>query len=121
MARLAALFIAAVIAITAITPLATHSLHPRDYIFTLAVMPTFIAWLVVRERPSARGPALFRGASVVLALVGAGGLGLLFAAGPLRGFVAEAVEAARFPIQSGLYLLAGLLGLIGSVMRASDV
>lgn len=118
-ARLAALFIAAVIAITAITPLETHSQHPHNYIIGLAVMPTMIAWLIVRERPAPRGPALFRGVSLVLALVGAGGLGLLLAAVHLRGFVAETVGAGRFPIQSGVYLVAGLLGLTGSVLFAS--
>ena len=73
-ARLAALFIVAVLAIMSMTPLETHSQHPGDYMLVSAVMPAVIAWLFVRERPARRGPALLRGVSLVLALVGAGGL-----------------------------------------------
>jgi hypothetical protein len=119
-ARLAALYIAAVVAIMAITPLATHSQHPSWYIMSFAVLPTAIAWLVVRERPARRGPALFRGISIVIALVGLGGLALLLTGGHGSGFVADTVAAARFPIQSGVYFAAGLLGVAGSVLFAPD-
>lgn len=117
-ARLAALFIVAVLAIMSMTPLETHSQHPGDYMLVSAVMPAVIAWLFVRERPARRAPALLRGVSLVLALVGAGGLALFLAAGQLHGFAAETVGLARFPIQAGVYFVAGLLGLAGSVLFA---
>jgi hypothetical protein len=119
-ARLAGLFIAAVVAIMLITPIETHSQHPGNYIMSGAIMPTLIAWLIVRERPARQGLALFRGVSLVLALIGLGGLGLLLAAGHLSGFVAETVGSARFTMQSGAYLVAGLLGLGASVLFAPD-
>jgi hypothetical protein len=118
-ARLAALFIAAVLAITLITPIETHSQHPGNYIMGGAVVPALIAWLIVRERPARQGLAVFRGVSLVLALIGLGGLALLLAAGQLSGFIGETVGAARFPMQSGAYLIAGLLGVGGSVLFAT--
>jgi hypothetical protein len=118
--RLAALFIVAVLAIMAITPLETHSQHPRWYIESFAALPTAIAWVVVRKRPERRGLALFRGGSMVVALVGLGGLALFLTGNHGTGFVGETVAAARFPIQSAVYFVAGLLGVAGSVLLAPE-
>lgn len=119
-ARLAALYIAAVLAIMAITPLETHSQHPAWYIMSFAVLPTVIAWLIVRERPERRGPALFRGISLVIALIGLGGLALFLTGKHGTGFVGDTVALARFPIQSAVYLIAGLIGVAGSVLFAPE-
>jgi len=119
-ARLAALFIAAVVAIMLITPLETHSQHPRYYILSGAIVPTVIAWLIVRERPARQGLALFRGVSLMLALIGIGGLGMFLAAGRLSGFLRETVESGRFVIQAGAYLVFGLLGLTGSFLFGDE-
>jgi hypothetical protein len=73
-----------------------------------------IAWLVVRERPLNQGAAYFRGMSLALALVGAGGLALLAVAGRTSGLIRETIETARFPTQAGAYLGIGLVGLIAS-------
>jgi hypothetical protein len=118
--RLAAIFIAAVLAIMAITPLATHSQHPRWYIESFALVPTVIAWLIVRKQPGRRGPALFRGVSLVIALIGLGGLTMFLTGKHGTGFVGDTVATARFPIQSAVYFVAGLLGVAGSVLFASE-
>jgi glucan phosphoethanolaminetransferase (alkaline phosphatase superfamily) len=119
-ARFAAVLVASVLAITLLTPVETHSQHPSYYIMTAAILPAAIAWLIIRERPERQELAVFRGVSVVLALVGLGGLGLFLAAGHLSGFVAETVLSGRFRIQAGAYFVAGLLGLGGSVLFAPD-
>ncbi len=119
-ARLAALFIAAVLAVMAITPFTTHSQHPRWYIESFAFVPTVIAWLIVRKQPERRGPALFRGTSLVVALIGLGGLALFLTGKHSSGFVGDTVALARFPIQSAVYFVAGLIGVAASVLFAPD-
>ena len=118
--RLAALFIAAVLAVMAITPLETHSQHPRWYIESFSALPAAIAWLAVRKRPERRGPALFRGISLVIAQIGLGGLALFLTGKHGTGFVGDTVALARFPIQSAVYLIAGLIGVAGSVLFAPE-
>src|SRR4051812_2821192 len=119
-ARLAVLFIAAVLAVMAITPLTTHSQHPRWYIESFSALPTAIAWLVVRKQPERRGPALFKGISLVVALIGLGGLALFLTGKHGSGFVGDTVALARFPIQSAVYFVAGLIGVAASVLYAPE-
>ncbi len=117
--RFAALYIAAVVAITFILPLEFHG-DPYFYVLALAGVAAGVAWLAVRQRPERQGPALFRGVALVLALVGLGGLGLHLIAGQTSGMIRETAETFRFTIQSGAYACAGLLGLFGSIQFAAD-
>jgi glucan phosphoethanolaminetransferase (alkaline phosphatase superfamily) len=113
-------YLAAVVAIVVIMPVEFHGRYPYYNVLAVGLVPAVLAWLIVRKRPARQGLAAFRGASLVLALVGLGGLGLLAVAEQTSGMTRETIENGRFPIQAGAYLVAGFLGLAGSFLFGQD-
>lgn len=118
--RFGAVYLAAVVAIVAIMPVEFQGRYHYYDVLAVGLVPAVIAWLIVRERPTRQGVAAFRGASLVLVLVGLGSLALFAFAQHTSGVTRETIETARFPVQAGAYLVAGLLGLAGSFLFGQD-
>ena len=118
--RLLGCYVISVVAITFMVPLEFHGNgHPtwvKDRVEAIALIPAFLAWLMILKRPVREDPALIRGAFLAVGFVGAGALALLPYADQTGGPVREMIESARFPIQAKIYLAVGFLGLVGSFL-----
>jgi hypothetical protein len=88
----------------------------RTTSLVIALIPALIAWLAVRKRPARQGPALLRGVSLILALVGAGALGLLGADGKANAWITAMTETRGFASKAAVYLAIGLFGLAASFL-----
>lgn len=118
--RLAGCYVISVVAITFLVPSEFHGNgHPtwvKDRVEAMALIPAFLAWLMILKRPVREDLALIRGAFLAVGFVGAGALVLIPYTDQMTGPVREMFESARFPIQAKIYLALGLLGLIGSFL-----
>jgi hypothetical protein len=119
-ARLAWVYMISVVAITFMVPLEYHGNGHRtwvkDRVLAMALIPAFLAWLMILKRPVRENLAFIRGGALAVGFVGAGALALLPYADQMGGPIREMVESARFPIQAKAYLGVGLLGLIASFL-----
>ena len=118
--RLVGCYVISVVAITFLVPLEFrgngHPTWVKDRVEALALIPEFLAWLVILTRPAREDPALIRGAFLAVGFVGAGALALLAYADQMSRPAREMIVSARLPIQAKAYLVLGILGLIGSVL-----
>lgn len=109
--------IAAICATVFIMPIARYHGPPHYYYVTaVALVPAVIAWLTVRKSHARQGLAVFRGAMVAIALVGAGGLGLHAVSDHTAAWIMEAVESPGFTMWALAYLAVGFLGAIASII-----
>ena len=118
--RLVGCYVISVVAITFLVPLEFHGNgHPtwvKDRVEAMALIPAFLAWLMILKRPVREDPALIRGAFLAVGFVGAGALALHPYADQMSGPVREMIESARFLIQAKTYLALGFSGVIGSFL-----
>lgn len=118
--RFAAGAIAGTVAITLILPFGgmRHAPQYSSEVNLLSLVPAAFAWLFFM-RDSSR-LASFRIAMLTVALVGVGGLGLRSISQVTSPWIKETVESAQFVPQAIVYVGIALLGLIGSLLIASD-
>lgn len=118
---MAASVVAAVIAIVLIMPVARYHSPPHYYyVDYLGFVPATAAWLLAWKMPGSHALASFRTVMLTIALVGAGGLGLLAASELTSPWIKETVESARFLPQALAYIFVGMLGFTGSSLFAGD-
>jgi hypothetical protein len=119
--RFAAAVVAAVMATVFIMPLAMHhGADSRGSVIRVALVPAAAAWLILWKMPGSQRLALFRTVMLTIALVGAGGLALHGVSQLTSPWIKETVESARFVPQAIMYLIAGVLGVLGSTMFDAD-
>jgi hypothetical protein len=112
--RFAIAVVASVIAVTLILPFGGmhNSPHSRDDYIRIALLPAAAAWLIVWRTPGSHGIAMFRTAMLAIALVGAGGLGLLAVSGTTSPWIEETVKSPQFLPQALVYIGLGAFGVI---------
>lgn len=120
--RFAAAVIASVIAVTLILPIGgmLHSPHNREAYIQIALLPAAAAWLIAGKPIGSQQMAMFRTAMLAIALVGAGGLGLLAVSGMTSPWIQETVTSRQFIPQALIYIAVGGAGMIGSSLFDDD-
>ena len=119
--RFAAAVVAAVMATVFIMPLAMyHGAHGRGPVIRVALVPAAAAWLILWKMPGSQRLALFRTVMLTIALVGAGGLALHAVSQLTAPWIKETEESARYVPQAIMYLIAGVVGVLGSTMFDAD-
>jgi small-conductance mechanosensitive channel len=115
--RFGAAAVAAVCATVAIMPARVHHSAPSGFdVFAMALVPAFVAWVIVRNSPARQGFVVFRGVMLAIAFVGIGGLVLHFVSGQTPAWIEEAVESPGFIAWAAVYLCIGLFGAAAALL-----